>query len=106
MYADCSVSLSILPWLCFTYFRVGRFLISTHYTHYDPWAFTINFTALLCVLLAKLPQVGSLATSLSGLLLPHLLIHMSPIVPPSTTAVHAARNVGHDNTSDTTLSVK
>ena len=34
-----------------------RFLISTHYTHYDPWAFAVNFTALVFVLVAKLPQV-------------------------------------------------
>jgi hypothetical protein len=35
----------------------SRFLISTHYTHYDPWAFAVNFTALVFVLVAKLPQV-------------------------------------------------
>lgn len=34
-----------------------RFLASTHYTHYNPWLFAINLTALTFVLLAKLPQV-------------------------------------------------
>lgn len=37
-----------------------RFLVSTHYTNYHPWAFAINFSALVFVLLAKLPQVRSL----------------------------------------------
>lgn len=32
-----------------------RFLLSTHYTHYDVFLFGINFTALLVVLVAKLP---------------------------------------------------
>ncbi|OBZ86662.1 hypothetical protein A0J61_05288, partial [Choanephora cucurbitarum] len=31
------------------------FLLSTHYTHYDVFLFGINFTALLVVLVAKLP---------------------------------------------------
>ncbi|KAF8338736.1 Orm1 type endoplasmic reticulum protein [Cantharellus anzutake] len=35
---------------------IALFLISTHYTHYDPWAFAINFTALIVVLIPKLPQ--------------------------------------------------
>lgn len=29
-----------------------RFLVSTHYTHYDPWAFAINITSLVFVLVA------------------------------------------------------
>ncbi|KAG2232401.1 hypothetical protein INT48_007305 [Thamnidium elegans] len=33
----------------------SRFLLSTHYTHYDVFLFGINFTALLVVLIAKLP---------------------------------------------------
>lgn len=32
------------------------FLASTHYTHYNPWLFAINITALVFVLLPKLPQ--------------------------------------------------
>jgi len=32
------------------------FLMSTHYTHYDPLLFALNFSALLLVLLPKLPQ--------------------------------------------------
>lgn len=38
------------------------FLLSTHYTHYDLTYFTINFLALLAVVIPKLPFVsGSLA---------------------------------------------
>ncbi|KIM25512.1 hypothetical protein M408DRAFT_55402, partial [Serendipita vermifera MAFF 305830] len=33
------------------------FLLSTHYTHYNPWAFAVNFSALLFVLFPKLPMV-------------------------------------------------
>ncbi|TFL05736.1 Orm1 type endoplasmic reticulum protein [Pterulicium gracile] len=35
---------------------VGLFLASTHYTNYNPWLFAINVTALLFVLIPKLPQ--------------------------------------------------
>lgn len=35
---------------------IGLFLASTHYTNYNPWLFAINLTALLFVLLPKLPQ--------------------------------------------------
>lgn len=35
-----------------------RFLCSTHYTNYNPWLFAINLTALLFVLVPKLPQVS------------------------------------------------
>ncbi|KAI9000678.1 Orm1 type endoplasmic reticulum protein [Trametes punicea] len=31
------------------------FLASTHYTHYDPWLFAVNLTALIIVLIPKLP---------------------------------------------------
>ncbi|KAL4247074.1 Orm1 type endoplasmic reticulum protein [Abortiporus biennis] len=33
------------------------FLASTHYTHYNPWLFAINLTALVLVLIPKLPQL-------------------------------------------------
>ncbi|CAG8646294.1 8653_t:CDS:2, partial [Racocetra persica] len=36
---------------------IGLFLLSTHYTHYDAFTFLINFTFLLVVLIAKLPQL-------------------------------------------------
>jgi hypothetical protein len=32
-----------------------RFLLSTHYTHYDAVTFLLNFTSLVVVLVAKLP---------------------------------------------------
>ncbi|KAF7332460.1 Protein ORM1 [Mycena kentingensis (nom. inval.)] len=35
---------------------VVLFLASTHYTSYDPWPFAINITALVFVLIPKLPQ--------------------------------------------------
>ncbi|KAI0080823.1 Orm1 type endoplasmic reticulum protein [Panus rudis PR-1116 ss-1] len=35
---------------------IALFLASTHYTHYNPWLFAINITALVFVLLPKLPQ--------------------------------------------------
>ena len=34
------------------------FLLSTHYTHYDLTYFTINFLAVLGVVIPKLPYVG------------------------------------------------
>lgn len=34
---------------------IGLFLISTHYTRYNPWLFSLNFFALLFVLFPKLP---------------------------------------------------
>ena len=33
------------------------FLASTHYTAYNPWVFAINVSALIFVLIPKLPQV-------------------------------------------------
>jgi len=46
------------------------FLLSTHYTHYDLTYFTINFLAVLGVVIPKLPSVsGFLQISLPGLLL-------------------------------------
>jgi len=34
---------------------VGLFLLSTHYTNYNPWLFAINLSALVFVLVPKLP---------------------------------------------------
>ncbi|KAI0638541.1 Orm1 type endoplasmic reticulum protein [Trametes polyzona] len=34
---------------------ISLFLASTHYTHYDPWLFAVNLTALILVLIPKLP---------------------------------------------------
>ncbi|KAF6762012.1 ORMDL family-domain-containing protein [Ephemerocybe angulata] len=36
---------------------IALFLASTHYTNYNPWLFAINLTALLFVLIPKLPQL-------------------------------------------------
>ncbi|KAH8118635.1 Orm1 type endoplasmic reticulum protein [Phellopilus nigrolimitatus] len=35
---------------------IALFLLSTHYTHYNPWVFAINVTALVFCLLPKLPM--------------------------------------------------
>ena len=45
------------------------FLLSTHYTHYDLTYFTINFLAVLAVVIPKLPFVGFLSHPMIGLLL-------------------------------------
>jgi len=34
---------------------IGLFLVSTHFTNYNPWMFAINFTSLVLVLIPKLP---------------------------------------------------
>ena len=39
-------------------FPIALFLISTHYTHYDLIYFTINFLALVAVVIPKLPFVS------------------------------------------------
>ncbi|KII95267.1 hypothetical protein PLICRDRAFT_98545 [Plicaturopsis crispa FD-325 SS-3] len=39
---------------------IGLFLASTHYTNYDPILFAVNLTALVLVLIPKLPQVRSI----------------------------------------------
>ncbi|TFK25944.1 Orm1 type endoplasmic reticulum protein [Coprinopsis marcescibilis] len=36
---------------------ISLFLASTHYTNYNPWLFAVNITALLFVLIPKLPQL-------------------------------------------------
>ncbi|KAJ7591443.1 Orm1 type endoplasmic reticulum protein [Mycena floridula] len=36
---------------------VVLFLASTHYTNYNPWLFAVNLTALVFVLIPKLPQL-------------------------------------------------
>ncbi|KAG5648760.1 hypothetical protein DXG03_000108 [Asterophora parasitica] len=39
---------------------IGLFLASTHYTNYNPWLFAVNITALIFVLIPKLPQIPGL----------------------------------------------
>jgi len=36
---------------------IGLFLVSTHFTNYNPWMFAINFTSLVLVLIPKLPML-------------------------------------------------
>jgi hypothetical protein len=42
-----------------THATQNRFLLSTHYTNYNPWLFAINLSALIFVLVPKLPIVRS-----------------------------------------------
>jgi hypothetical protein len=42
------------------------FLISTHYSRYNPAVFALNFLALVIVLIPKLPMVRSLETCLDA----------------------------------------
>lgn len=37
---------------------VVLFLLSTHYTHYEGWAFMVNFLATMGVVIPKLPSVS------------------------------------------------
>jgi len=68
---------------------IALFLASTHYTHYNPWAFAINLTALVYVLLPKLPmfhaqRIRFLPSEASGVSTP-----VSSEFPPSdSTAVN------------------
>ncbi|KAF8897861.1 Orm1 type endoplasmic reticulum protein [Infundibulicybe gibba] len=68
------------------------FLASTHYTNYNPWVFAMNLSALIFVLIPKLPQlhrqrVRFLAEDLSGM--------ATPITPsfPSSGAHTPVNNV-------------
>ncbi|KAK0444367.1 related to protein ORM2 [Armillaria ostoyae] len=73
---------------------VVLFLASTHYTNYNPWLFAVNLTALIFVLIPKLPQlhrqrVRFMADDASGIATP-----VTPSFPPSgaqTPVDHAAR---------------
>ncbi|KAK0461706.1 Orm1 type endoplasmic reticulum protein [Desarmillaria tabescens] len=73
---------------------LSRFLASTHYTNYNPWLFAVNLTALIFVLIPKLPQlhrqrVRFMADDASGIATP-----VTPSFPSSgaqTPVDHAAR---------------
>jgi hypothetical protein len=41
----------------------NSFLLSTHYTNYNPWLFAINISALIFALVPKLPMVRSMSFS-------------------------------------------
>ncbi|KAG7447528.1 Orm1 type endoplasmic reticulum protein [Guyanagaster necrorhizus] len=72
---------------------VVLFLASTHYTSYNPWLFAVNLTALIFVLIPKLPQLHRqrvrFMADASGIATP-----VTPSFPPSGTQTpidHAAR---------------
>ncbi|KAF8806303.1 Orm1 type endoplasmic reticulum protein [Phlegmacium glaucopus] len=65
---------------------VTLFLASTHYTNYNPWLFAINISALIFVLIPKLPQlhrqrVRFMSESASGITTP-----LTPSFPNSGTS--------------------
>jgi ORMDL family len=47
----------------------NSFLLSTHYTNYNPWLFAINLSALIFVLVPKLPMVRPYRRLLDGCVL-------------------------------------
>jgi hypothetical protein len=49
--------LTAVPIILYFYELISRFLLSTHYTHYDLPTFMINLTSLVIVLVAKLPSM-------------------------------------------------
>lgn len=53
-----------------------RFLLSTHYTHYNPLAFAVNLSVLVFCLLPKLPMVS--------IALHNILYESSELTLPST----------------------
>ena len=75
------------------------FLASTHYTNYNPWLFAINLSALIFVLIPKLPQVSFYRVAFlvgchSGWL------NCISAVASAASQVHARRRVRHGHTSD------
>lgn len=60
------------------YTDIDRFLMSTHYTHYDLTYFIINTLAVLAVVIPKLPSVRSKFPSYSRAL---SSLHMCPLIP-------------------------
>lgn len=64
----------------------SSFLASTHYTHYNPWHFAINMTALILALIPKLPMVRlfphqNIAALLTPLQLHRQRVRFLPEVP-------------------------
>ncbi len=60
------------------------FLISTHYTRYNPWLFSLNFFTTLFVLFPKLPLLHRLRFKIMSRSTPY------PSQPPTPTA-HMSR---------------
>ncbi|CDO69569.1 hypothetical protein BN946_scf184759.g9 [Trametes cinnabarina] len=75
-------------------FNAFSFLASTHYTHYDPWLFAVNLSALIFVLIPKLPAFHRYRVRFmveddpSGVATP-----MTPTFPHSGTATPAREDV-------------
>jgi hypothetical protein len=56
----CVFLLSPLPQTLTRPQTQNSFLLSTHYTNYNPWLFAVNLSALIFVLVPKLPMVRSM----------------------------------------------
>ena len=54
---------------------ISRFLLSTHYTHYDPLLFTMNLTALVALLIPRLPQVTMAPSEMDELIDERFQLH-------------------------------
>ena len=59
--SDCERPCPIAQEHSVTFF--DRFLASTHYTNYNPWFFAINLSALIFVLIPKLPMVRTFVSA-------------------------------------------
>jgi hypothetical protein len=68
------------------------FLASTHYTNYNPWLFAINLTALIIVLIPKLPQVCPEVYLFAS---PHGLLEIAP----QTESALSGRHIRHGNST-------
>jgi hypothetical protein len=79
---------------------IGLFLASTHYTNYNPWLFAVNLTALVFVLIPKLPQlhrqrVRFMTESVSGMATP-----LTPSFPNSGRSTPSLDKPGPDDLTE------
>jgi len=79
---------------------VGLFLASTHYTNYNPWLFAVNLSALIFVLIPKLPQlhrqrVRFMTDNASGITTP-----LTPSFPNSGRSTPSLDKPGPDNITE------
>lgn len=66
-YTPAKKYLTSLPIGLYVAAHLPRFLLSTHYSHYNPWLFWLNLGALLLVLFPKLPIVRGMTNAVASL---------------------------------------
>ena len=82
-----------------SFFNESRFLASTHYTNYNPWLFAINLSALIFVLIPKLPQVRfTFGITIKCCKYNNLY---SMVAPPSKSTIYVQISIWHGNSSYT-----